>query len=308
LELSQSQFETLHLSITGIYRHNTTSSQAKMKLNSKNNADAELYKALVDEENQNPLKTPLVGTTKTSRSSSRGTSRCCKCILITMGLFFVIGVIFAVALYVALGGAVKALTETDAQEKFPIVQMTDRELEDVKDRVELFAHELMSNIPVSKPLVVTQDEINGFIGHSDFLRGNMFVTLKDGRVEEEYSLPTEFLPGGKGRFFVGNDHLQIDGDTIEIEMETVATHHDWFDGPLLFGQLQYLVNDTTDMFELYLSKGSIFGYTAPDDFIEERQNLMEYLNPELEDVHEILEGIESVTIEDGKITVYPKKH
>jgi len=278
-----------------------------MKFNSKNNVDAELYKALVDEEDQTPLKTPLVGAKKTSRSSSRGTPFCCKCILITMGLFFVTGMIFTVAAYYALNGAVKQLTVTTPHEKFPIVQMTDRELEDVKDRIELFVDELMSTSPLIDPLVVTQDEINGFIGHSDFLRGNMFVTLKDGGMEEEYSLPTEGLPGGKGRFFVGNDHLQIDGDQIEMEMETVATHHDWFDGPLLFAQLQYLVSDNTDMLELYLTKGSFFGKKAPEDFIEERQNLLEYLYPNLEDVHTILEGIEHVVIKDDKITIYPKK-
>jgi len=223
-----------------------------------------------------------------------------------MGLFFVTGMIFMVVAYSVLNGTVKQLTVTTPHEKFPIVQMTDRELEDVKDRIELFVDELMSKNPMIDPLVVTQDEMNGFIGHSDFLRGNMFVTLKDRGMEEEYSLPTEWLPGGKGRFFVGNDHLKIDGDQVEIEMETVATHDDWFDGPLLFAQLQYLVRDNTDMLELYLTKGSFFGKKAPEDFVEERQNLLEYLNPGM-DVHTILEGIEYVIIEDGKITIYPKK-
>merc|ERR1712157_278849 len=118
-------------------------------------------------------------------------------------------------------------------------------------------------------LVLKEDEINGFIGHSDFL--------------------------------------------LEMKVETEAKHEDWFDGPLMFLQLQYLIKKSKEdagqtIMELFLEKGSFFGQEASDDFVNERVNLLEGLyEPEnaddLEDFLKVVNRIERVSIEEGKLVV-----
>jgi len=282
--------------------------------------DDELTKPLVEqdvEEQKQPKKvaTPsVVVVSSRPPIKQRGGCPCwCKCLLITFGVLFMLGAIATAAVYSFLADAVKHLTVTTPHAAYPIVEMTDAELKVVKDRVELFVDQLLAgNTNPTEPLVITQDEINGFIGHSDYLKGNMFVTLKEGSITEEYSLPTSMLPGGKGRYFVGNDYMKVDkdGDIIEAQMETAATHHDWFDGPLFFVQLQYLVNAKTDLLELYLQKGSIFGQVAPQDYIDQHENLLKdlYRNPDSKDVMAVLEGIEHVRFHPGKIVVQPKNN
>ena len=92
-------------------------------------------------------------------------------------------------------------------------------------------------------------------------------------------------------------------------METAATHQDWFDGPLLFARIQYLVSGE-NLLELYLTKGSFFGQEAPKEFIDQHKNLLDDLSndPDAEDARTIMERIERVTIEEGKIVVVPRKN
>lgn len=271
--------------------------------------DSELRTPLVEPDVEaDDLKKPLVAAVQAPRPVKSGVPCWCKCVMITMGVLFLLGAVITVMVYSAVSDAVQHLTVTTPHEKYPVVEMTEQELEVVKVRVELFFDELLAG-SAKEPLTITQDEINGFIGHSDYLRGNMLVTVKDGAIYEEYSLPMDMMPGGKDRFFVANDYLKINGDVIESQIETAATHEDWFDGPLLFGQIQYLVNGK-DMLELYLTKGSFFGQEVPQDFIEKHVNLMEdfYNNPDNEDAKTVLEGIDHVAIEDGKIVFHPKAH
>merc|ERR1712176_1307973 len=207
----------------------------------------------------------------------------------------------------------------------PVVTMNDTELEAVQNRVSTFVDELLnpSGGPVDD-LVVTQDEINGFIGHSDYLRGNMMVTLHPGSIEEDYSLPTYMLPGGKDRYFVGSEYMKVNKEktekdvvvynSIEMKMETAAKHQDWFDGPLFFAQLQYLVTKNKEdegktISELFLQNGNFFGHQVPEEYIKQHENLFKYIcqegSEECKEAETIFEGIEEIVIEEGKITVKP---
>merc|ERR1712176_1296056 len=110
------------------------------------------------------------------------------------------------------------------------------------------------------------------------------------------------LPGGSGRYFVGHDYTKLLGeDRIELKMETAAAHHDWFDGPLLFAQLKYMVNEK-DMLELFLEKGSFFGHEETQEFID-LNNLLE----DNEDALAVLDGIEYVGVHHGMIVFRPGK-
>lgn len=283
-----------------------------------------MYKKLIadddaaDDVEEQQLKTPLVVKPTAIQRQRRGGgvgSCLCKCALITTALLVALGAILTTCTYLWVEDVVQHLTIATPHAKFPVVEMTEAELEAVKDRVGLFVDELIAGKTTTQQrLVVTQDEINAFIGHSDYLRGNMWVTLSPGSIKEEYSLPTQMLPGGAGRYFVGSDYVKINEEkgTIEAEMDSAATHEDWFDGPLLFARLQYLVkkhDDGEDQLELYLRSGSIFGQEAPADFINQRKNLLEelYEDSDNRDARAVLEGVESVTIEDGAIVVTPHK-
>merc|ERR1719446_1809375 len=221
--------------------------------------------------------------------------------------------------YSCVKDVVEHLTiETDSPQKFPIVEMSEPELQGVMDRVDSFLDDILDEETDIEDLVLEQDEINGFIGHSDYLRGNLMVTLHEDRIVEEYSLPMDVL-GFDGRYFVGNDYLELDGNQIlEMKMETEASHEDWFDGPLFFLQLQYLItknkeDEGRNMLELYLEKGSFFGQVIPQQVIDERENLLQDLyhqddeEQSVEDLKQVISGIESVSIQEGKVVVKARR-
>jgi hypothetical protein len=285
--------------------------------------DPELYKKLVDDDEdvEEQMKIPLVTVAARSVPKKRScVSSVCACLCIVLGIFLfsfiVVGAIVGAYAYMMTKDIVQHFTVTNPLPKFPVVDMTDEERAVIKDRVSLFVDLLIAGDHPLDDLTLTQDEINGFICHSDYLRGNLMITLHENTIKEEFSLPMEMLPGGKGRYFVGEDHTTINQGKkmIELEMETAATHEDWFDGPLFFTQLEYLVTKNKDdegktMLELFLTKGSFFGQEVPQDLIDKHENLLEaiYESDENKEARAIIEGIERVVIEDGKIVVKPRK-
>jgi len=258
---------------------------------------------------------------KKKNPSRKGFGCCCKCIGITMMLFILLGVGVMAYVCSVLNEVVEHFTiETDSPKKFPIIYMPDAELKKTVDRVDMFIDNIEDEVEDIEDLVLTQDEINAFIGHSDFLRGNLMVTLHEDRIVEEYSIPMDIL-GYNDRYFVGNDYvaLKSDGDKniVEMKMETEATHEDWFDGPLYFLQLQYLItknkkDEGRNMLELYLKKGSVFGQVAPQELIDQHENLLRELydsdDDGVDEMLDIIDGIESVSIEEGKVVVKARHH
>jgi len=248
-------------------------------------------------------------------------SCCCKCMLFTMLVFTLLGVLAVGYVYSILDDVVKHFTiKTDSPKKFPIVQMSDAELQKIINRVETFVDDIEDEEEDIEDLVLTQDEINAFIGHSDYLRGNLMVTFHKDRIVEEFSFPMDIL-GYDNRYFVGNEYLALksDGekDLLEMKMETEAKHEDWFDGPLYFMQFQYLItkskeNEGENMLKLYLEQGSFFGQDVSEDVIDQHQNLMEGLydadDDDLEEIREVISGIESVSIEERKVVVKARKN
>lgn len=291
----------------------------------------ELLKKLIDDDElesielqkrESPVKGIAIDTSTSYKKKSRvrrgWACCCCKCIGVTMILFALLGIFVVGYVYSCLSQVVEDFTiETDSPKKFPIVHMSDDELEQIADRVEDFVDHILDEENV-EDLVITQDEINAFIGHSDFLQGNLMVTLHKDRIMEEFSIPMDIL-GFNNRYFVGNDYLELknDGqkDIVEIEMETEATHENWFDGPLYFLQLQYLItknkeDEGRNILKLYLEKGSFFGQTAPQEIIDQHVDLMKELYDcheedcdDLEDMLDVISGIESVSIEEGKVVI-----
>jgi hypothetical protein len=295
--------------------------------------DPQLLKRLIDEDELEDIEVQKGGypaivkgrPIKTSSSKKKTKSRkgcpCwCKCIGFTM-LTFIFFVILAMAYgYKVLTEVVEELTiETDTPRKFPVVTMSEPELDAVANRVEDFFENIIDGKADTPYLELSQDEINGFIGHSDYLRGNLMYTLHQDQIVEEFSLPMDVL-GFDGRYFAGYESFALgtlnsegeDGydkkNIVEMKMTTEAKHEDWFDGPLMFMQLQYLITKNKEdegqkVFELFLEKGCFFGsWIEP---IEERHNIMEdiYDGADSEDFRKVVNGIERVSIQEGRVII-----
>jgi hypothetical protein len=264
-----------------------------------------------------PIKT---SSSKKKTKSRKGCPCWCKCIGFTV-LTFIFFVILAMAYgYKVLTEVVEELTiETDTPRKFPVVTMSEPELDAVANRVEDFFENIIDGKADTPYLELSQDEINGFIGHSDYLRGNLMYTLHQDQIVEEFSLPMDVL-GFDGRYFAGYESFALgtlnsegeDGydkkNIVEMKMTTEAKHEDWFDGPLMFMQLQYLITKNKEdegqkVFELFLEKGCFFGsWIEP---IEERHNIMEdiYDGADSEDFRKVVNGIERVSIQEGRVII-----
>jgi len=297
--------------------------------------DPELLKKLIDDDELEDVEvqkqgSPLVVKGISIDTSSRKNKKpgrigylrcCCKCMVITIAVFILLVVLALGYAYSKLNYLVEDFTiETDSPQKFPIVEMSEAELEKINDRVQEFIIGVDRGEKEIEDLVLTQDEINGFVGHSDYLRGNYMVTFHKNRIVEEYSLPMDIL-GYNDRYFVGNDYfaLKSDGqkDLLEMKLETEATHEDLFDGPLYFMQLEYLMtknkeNEGENMLQMFIERGTVFGQDIPEDFIDQHENVVEFLY-DLGDYDEnlfriMISGIESVSIEEGKVVVKARQN
>jgi hypothetical protein len=196
----------------------------------------------------------------------------------------------------------------------PIHTLRDAELDLVKDRTMLFIDTIKAGQVPADDLTLTVDEFNGFIAHSDFLRGNAFATISENDVSVDLSLPAKFLPGGNNRFLVANwfvsvSHLQ-DKALITTKFETFSPVED-LDGPLLDGQfLAYRQNKDDSELVVNLQSGKFLKWIAPKSFIDEKQNLLEdiYDDDDCADAKRIIEGIHGVSIDsNGAIVIHAKR-
>jgi hypothetical protein len=222
--------------------------------------------------------------------------------------------------------------------QLPIVPLSEREQNEVIQRVETFMAELFQDDEeenresneLGMSLVLTQDEINGVISGSEYLRGNMVVSLHPNVLEEEYSLPMSKI-GFQNRYFVGDDYLKVTptnthgGGMVELQLTTAEnTHEDWFNGPIFFAQLQYLIRNSnnnnqdekTPAWSLFLQQGSFFGQAAPQDFLAEHYDLLEFLYEDyedndndivdMEDIRTALSKIQTVSLQEGCLVITTK--
>jgi len=255
------------------------------------------------------VKTPS-SPKKRKKAARRGCPCWCKCIGITMMIFTLIGIMTVACIYSYFKDAVEQLS-VETPQKFPIFYKSEAELDEIEHRVSSFFEEILDQKSDIKDLVIEQNEINGFIGHSDYLRGNLMISFHENKIIEEYSLPLDVV-GLPGRYFVGNEYTAIDENskTVEMKWETEATHEDWFDGPLFFMQLHYFFRKFKDgygphwLFQVDLKKGSFFGQMIPQFF--KSINSLDLDDSDLIDA--AIDGIESISIKEGKVVVKAEQH
>ena len=238
----------------------------------------------------------------------------------------------------------------------PIHEIPQAELNIVKDRAMLFADMIHAGQVPDEDLTVTVDEMNGLIAHSDFMRGNAFVTMDENdSIKMDMSFPARGLPGGKGRYFVasGDLHVSFDEEEDEKSSALVTTKFDTLhpvknvDGPLFLAELLMYWQDVANQrfahqLVVNLQSGQFMGKAAPQDFIDQKQNLVEDMYEDHHDHHghhhhnhdhhghhhhdhdhhdhhhhhyddddcdpaAFLDGIESVSFKDGAITIHARR-
>ncbi len=176
-----------------------------------------------------------------------------------------------VGTYWFVSGQVEKYTSTTPAE-FPSVEYSEAELTALRSRLDSFGEALDQDQTPGEDLVLTAKEINILIADDDQLRGKLFVRIDDGKLTGDVSIPTDPIPGGKGRYFNGSA-------TLEVSM--VAG----------------------DIF-VTLVDAEVNGEPLPRSFIDamSEQNLAKdvYNNP---DLRKSLRRFESISIEDDKIVL-----
>lgn len=103
-------------------------------------------------------------------------------------------------------GQVNKYTSAEPVE-IPKVEKSKEESDAIKKRIEDFKTALQRD-ESPEPFVLTGDEINALISGENELKGKMYVTIADGEITAQASIPTDMIPGGKGRYFNGRMSLK----------------------------------------------------------------------------------------------------
>lgn len=154
------------------------------------------------------------------------------------------------------------------------LELSDEELAAIQARIDAFKETIEAG-DTPEDLVLTAQELNALITQDEDMRGKVFVRIADGEVSGDVSIPTDFLPGGKGRFFNASA-------TFEVSLEN---------GVLI----------------VTLQDAEVKGEKLPQQFIDGmgKENLAKdaYKDPE---VAATLRRIESISIENDKIVLKPR--
>ncbi len=127
-------------------------------------------------------------------------------------------------------GQVNKYTSSEPAD-IPKIEKTKEEADAVKKRIEDFKSALERN-EVQEPFVLTADDINTMISTENEFKGKMFVTIADGEISAQASIPTDMIPGGKGRYFNGkvslkasleNGVLIVTLDEAEVNGESIPS-------------------------------------------------------------------------------------
>ncbi len=222
-----------------------------------------------------PQEAPSHAENYEATSEATGSKRSCcltGCLLMLLAIVLVVGVGGFLG-YRWLQNQLDRYT-SDTPADLPTVELPAEELAEIEKRVETFQETLEKNEP-TEDLVLTAEEINALITKDDDMRGRVFVRIDEGQVSGDVSIPTDFLPGGKGRFFNASA-------SFDVSLEN---------GVLI----------------VTLTGAEVKGEQVPPQFIEgmSKENLAKelYKDPE---VAATLRRIKSVTIEDDRIVLKPE--
>ena len=209
-----------------------------------------------------------------SERPAKSSNSCCFYGCLFMFLFVVLVVVGGgLSGYWWIKGQVNRYT-ADAPADLPTVDLPEEELAEIQGRVDDFKEKIEAG-ETPEDLVLTADEINALITKNDDLKGRVYVTIENGEVSGDVSLPVDSLPGGKGRYFNASA-------TFDVSLEN---------GVLI----------------VTLADAEVKGERIPQQYIDgiSKENLAKdaYKDPE---AAATLRRIESLSIEGDKIILKPR--
>lgn len=200
-------------------------------------------------------------------------------------------------LYYFVTGQIEKYTSTEATE-LPSVEYSEEQLAELHQRIDSFRQSVEgeassvdgqnidataaeetptdettdnAELPPVRELVLTAEEINALIGENESLRNRVFISIDEGEITGEISIPTEdFLPASTGRFFNASA-------TFEVTLE---------EGVLI----------------VTLSKAEVKGEQVPETIMQEirKENLAKDLYKDPKNAR-MIGRFESISIEDDRI-------
>ena len=151
----------------------------------------------------------------------------------------------------------------------PVIEYTPEQWTTLKEKIEKFK-KTAKQAETPADLILTADDINALLAEDADMRGTIHITIHDGQVSGNVSIPTDFLPGGKGRYFNASG-------TFDVFLA---------DGVLV----------------VTLASATVQDEILPTNFVEAMRE--ENLTPDTYNQGEtadLLRRLESLTIDDGKI-------
>jgi len=264
--------------------------------------------SIMDMETLLPKQESKDRATKPLKKSRRSRS-CCEVFLYTV--LFLIGLTTTVAValgiwgYKVMGREVIRFTVTTplSFESTDIMDEDDCNVE--KERAELFFDMLVAGQEPIEDLSFSAATINGcFIAYSDYLRGNMFVSLEEKDLSVKMSLPAYFLPNGNHRYFVAEAELNLGPTTFSTRLDTL-TPVEGISSPTVLAKFDTHQYEDEE-FDFEVQYGKFLNWYVPQDYIEQRENIMDYLYEDPE-IAPILSGVQGLSINHDMITIHVRR-
>jgi hypothetical protein len=174
---------------------------------------------------------------------------------------------------------VNQYTDTKPME-LPTVQMSQGEIDKVKQRFEAFQQAIREQRP-TPPLELTADDINALIASGperQALKGKFYVSLEGDQLKGEVSMPLQ---------------------QVGLSM---------FKGRYLNGSATFSLSFTNGALSVAPQTINVKGKPLPETYLREirKQNLAADLTKEPKTVA-VLQGLEDIQVKEGKLVIVPKE-
>ena len=268
-------------------------------------------------------------------SSSKGKTtfkplRClCKTLIVIVVLLTILMMTFAIGSFAWARHQVRRITVPASkdmpQPPLPVAPIPQAELEVIKDEAKLFWDQLRADMEPTNDLIITEEQLNGLIASSDYLRGHAFVTLADNQWHMDLVLPANKLPGGRGRYFMGDTHVHTEPNEEGTRVTTQITPKYHIRGldysTILNGQFwAYFTPDSFTGLPLpvvNMEFGQFLNWVAPQDWIDRKENLLDcnrvdkhdddFDRRDCQELMSVLGRLESISLQDGQIVLTPRR-
>ncbi|TWT30197.1 hypothetical protein KOR34_47550 [Posidoniimonas corsicana] len=102
--------------------------------------------------------------------------------------------------YFFLKGQVDKYTSTEPVD-IPVSEASEEEIAEIQARVDSLQQAVENDAPAAEnELVLTSDDINALIAGNEDLKGRVYVTIENGEITGDVSIPLDEVPMGAGRF------------------------------------------------------------------------------------------------------------